>query len=666
MKRAATNLLALGSTAYAYTSSAAGSKSGCYWNTEAGSFNTRFGHDFSLDLYGTVQDLLPNTYTVLAGLNPLARRFDLVNIGLDPLDLSLTLTVPGGQTTGPISVAQLETEYSDILYASVRTVAKISNVPGTTNAFIFYANDTQEVDFAFLTSDISKAWLTNEQTSYGSPYTTYSVAAPADANTAWHEYRLDWLPGVSKFYIDGVLVQTITDNVPTTPGSWIWNNWSNGNAWTQGPPLADSVLKIRSIDAYFNRTSVADTINSNPLFCPAVAASSSSSSVAPASSSSSSSVASSSSASSSVAPSSSSASISSSSFSIASASISSSSSSIASASISSSSSSISSSAALSSSSTISTTSSSSSSSVLAANTAPATVSFTTITTAWTGTYTATSTAVSGLAATVYIQTPAKKGQVISTSSTAKASYTTVTTHSGTASTIVYVTATPRAAGATTTVTIVYPTPVTTCGNQGINFAAYTNKYSGGQATYGYPSFIPETYKKVFPSFSDDTTYIAESNDAYGDWINVYGYYPVDGSNLVLDHTFYLFASQTGYYSLNIPYTDDIQFVWVGANAVSGWTRANADIVQFWSSQIATQTPQTLAYYLTVGQYLPIRVLWGNGGGQGDLRFNIYAPDGSSVLSSNAGQNSGISSVDIVQNPCNSVLGAKFPAWGKET
>lgn len=99
MKAAVTNLLALGSTAYAYTS-AAGSKSGCYWNTDAGPFNTRFGHDFSIDLYGTVEDLIPNTYTVVAGLNPLARRFDLVNIGLDPRDLSLTLTVPGGQTTG--------------------------------------------------------------------------------------------------------------------------------------------------------------------------------------------------------------------------------------------------------------------------------------------------------------------------------------------------------------------------------------------------------------------------------------------------------------------------------------------------------------------------------------------------------------------------------------
>lgn len=210
--------------------------------------------------------------------------------------------------------------------------------------------------------------------------------------------------------------------------------------------------------------------------------------------------------------------------------------------------------------------------------------------------------MSGLAATVYVQTPAKKGQVVSTSSTAKASYTTVTTHSGTASTVGYVTATPKAAGATTTVTIVYPTPITTCGNQGISFAAYSNNFAGGQSTYGYPSYSPESYKLVKPSYSGTTNYIAESND--GDTaINVYGNM-VKGSNLVLDHTFYLFASQTGYYSFNVPYTDDIEFVWFGAKAVSGWTRANADITQFWSSQSSSQSPTTLAYYLTVGTYLP--------------------------------------------------------------
>ena len=77
-------------------------------------------------------------------------------------------------------------------------------------------------------------------------------------------------------------------------GSWIWNNWyvskqcqecelnaymlyrSNGNAWAQGPPLADSVLKIRSIDAYFNRTTVTTSISLNPSICSAVSLSSSS------------------------------------------------------------------------------------------------------------------------------------------------------------------------------------------------------------------------------------------------------------------------------------------------------------------------------------------------------------------------------------------------------
>ncbi|KAI5196297.1 hypothetical protein E4T38_08594 [Aureobasidium subglaciale] len=145
--------------------------------------------------------LVMTSASTCTGVSPLARRFDLVNVGLDVIKKALTLTVPGGQSSGrrchrlleicltalgPISVAQVATSYSDILYGSVRTVAKISDVPGTTHSFIFYANDTQEVNFAFLTSD-----LTNEQVNYSSPYSTYSVAAPGDASSTYYEYRLD-------------------------------------------------------------------------------------------------------------------------------------------------------------------------------------------------------------------------------------------------------------------------------------------------------------------------------------------------------------------------------------------------------------------------------------------------------------------------------------------
>lgn len=57
------------------------------------------------------------------------------------------------------------------------------------------------------------------------------------------------------FFIDGVFVYQITDNVPVTPGFFLWNNWSNGNAWAKGPPQTTNTVKIQSIVAYYNRTS---------------------------------------------------------------------------------------------------------------------------------------------------------------------------------------------------------------------------------------------------------------------------------------------------------------------------------------------------------------------------------------------------------------------------
>lgn len=84
------------------------------------------------------------------------------------------------------------------------------------------------------------------------------------------------------------------------------------------------------------------------------------------------------------------------------------------------------------------------------------------------------------------------------------------------------------------------------------------------------------------------------------------------------------------------------------------------------SGLAAQTPSTQAIYLDIGTYLPVRVMWGNGGGAGEMRFNIYAPDGSALLTSYAGLNSGSSTPDVVQFPCDGTLGAQFPGWGKET
>ena len=41
-----------------------------------------------------------------------------------------------------------------------------------------------------------------------------------------HEYRVDWTPESSSFYLDGVFQQKIDTNVPTTSGVWTWNAWT--------------------------------------------------------------------------------------------------------------------------------------------------------------------------------------------------------------------------------------------------------------------------------------------------------------------------------------------------------------------------------------------------------------------------------------------------------
>jgi beta-glucanase (GH16 family) len=83
-----------------------------------------------------------------------------------------------------------------------------------------------------------------------------TAPAPADVSTNYHEYRVDWTPGVVKFYTDGSLKKTFTTNVPTDGGSWLLNIWSNGDpGFSVGPPKNDALFKINNIVMYYNTTS---------------------------------------------------------------------------------------------------------------------------------------------------------------------------------------------------------------------------------------------------------------------------------------------------------------------------------------------------------------------------------------------------------------------------
>lgn len=188
-----------------------------------GAFTEGIESDFTA-LTSLPSTLSPSTDLIGALTAPFDRQFASSNVGILNGQY-ITLTVPGGQTSNPISSAEIQTLAKDILYGSFRTVAKASSSAGVTQAFSFYANDTQEIDIAFLTDDPTQLHLTNEQTGYGQPSTSFSVAAPSDATTAFHEYRMDWTPSGTSFYVDSVLQYTITQNVPSTPGFYLWNTW---------------------------------------------------------------------------------------------------------------------------------------------------------------------------------------------------------------------------------------------------------------------------------------------------------------------------------------------------------------------------------------------------------------------------------------------------------
>ncbi|KEF55307.1 uncharacterized protein A1O9_08961 [Exophiala aquamarina CBS 119918] len=190
---------------------------------------------------------------------PYNHRFEPENVQIR--NGSLYLRVPGRQKprkrqNKEISSAQIETTETHILHASVRTRARFS--------IFFYSNDQHETDIEYLTDPRSLSnngpddpipiWYSNQKRDpVGSSPSAETGPAPFDATSRVHEYRIHWTAEFTAFYIDGVLQKYLTENVPSLPGPWLWNNWANGDkGWSVGPPAEDNELEIQSIVMYYN------------------------------------------------------------------------------------------------------------------------------------------------------------------------------------------------------------------------------------------------------------------------------------------------------------------------------------------------------------------------------------------------------------------------------
>jgi len=150
---------------------------------------------------------------------------------------------------------------TDIVYVSLRVLARVSGTPGAVGGIFSYCDDESETDIEILTHDptsqvrYSNQPTTNSKTGVPIAGATANDSIPSSNWEQWNVHRLDWLPGQTAKWANGVRLQTSTVNVQnTTARSQVFlDMWSNGGTWS-GPMAVggSAVMEVQWIEMAYN------------------------------------------------------------------------------------------------------------------------------------------------------------------------------------------------------------------------------------------------------------------------------------------------------------------------------------------------------------------------------------------------------------------------------
>jgi hypothetical protein len=203
---------------------------------------------------------------------------------------------------------------------------------------------------------------------------------------------------------------------------------------------------------------------------------------------------------------------------------------------------------------------------------------------------------------------------------------------------------------------VCPTPSASCNNQGLQWAYYNNAVYNYDVVYS--TFNPTVYKDQIPQITGVTSTLGGINTNSNPIVDLYGSSVDIGLNyFALNHVGYIFAPLTGTYTFVLPCPDDIDFVWIGQYAYSGYTRANANIM----NDYGTYRTETYTIDLVAGNYYPLRIMFAQAQGPAIFQLSLTDPSGATMLSSDSSQ-----SPFLVQYSCDGVAAPAFVPWGSET
>lgn len=184
----------------------------------------------------------------LASNYPAPGSISGVNYGsFVPANIDLSkgmLCVKLQQQQGPSGVVstggqiQSLTTYGYGTYEWVMRASSTSSTPsgaGTvvsgqiSSGFIFVNNSETEIDFEIEGQNPDTVWMTNWMTTSQKQYSSVFLASPDES---FHHYKFVWASGKIDFYIDGGLVSTHTQNIPSAPAYILVNHWgTNSTGW---------------------------------------------------------------------------------------------------------------------------------------------------------------------------------------------------------------------------------------------------------------------------------------------------------------------------------------------------------------------------------------------------------------------------------------------------
>ncbi len=186
----------------------------------------------------------------------------------DQQQQSTHLTLRTVRHDGFQSSAEFESASQGYQFLSVRMRARTKGAAGAIAAMFTYrpppqVHDTalvQEADLEIRTRDPPTYIQYTNQPAWNStsdiPGATRNVTLPGGRRWSdWADYRLDWTPGSSTWFVNGQLASRITLQAPRDPAQVMFNTWSDGGSWSGDMQVgSQAYMQIRWIEMVYNST----------------------------------------------------------------------------------------------------------------------------------------------------------------------------------------------------------------------------------------------------------------------------------------------------------------------------------------------------------------------------------------------------------------------------